>query len=193
MKDNLTSISKNLTEKVEFTTAFNEEVLYEEMGVYRNPDGSYDIEVAYLDYDLSGNLQAVDTVYYFYEWDDENNQIITFTHEQTVSSEFYEWFMRNAEPLLKFRLEIRERNRVVDTLDFYACPGMTWLEFVQSDFNIDGYFYMIRLVDEYSVQTSEHLSSSIREDDGAGVSGGALVKNDHVYYQEIGSSSGGAG
>lgn len=89
-------------------------------------------------------------VYFNGTWANQAYRTITFDGTQHVSQDFYEWFTANAA----FAFTIKGTT-------YYAEDGMTWGEWVESEYNTDGYvvddYGYIRLVGgtgNYSVQDS---------------------------------------
>ena len=66
------------------------------------------------------------------EWSDDAYKTINFGSEsQTVSQEFYEWFTANAtKQVIVF---------TIDGVEYHADSGMTWEEWINSDYNTDGF------------------------------------------------------
>lgn len=78
--------------------------------------------------DLKFLFGEQDTVAYEYgSWTDEGYRTITFDGIQTVEREFYDWLVRNAEQ--------KTFAFTVEGSIFYAEPGMTWAEWLESDYN----------------------------------------------------------
>jgi surface protein len=101
-----------------------------EMVIYHEDDG-----VLTYTYDTAGDEYY--DVYYAGGWlDDDYYRTITLTHPQTVSEEFYTWFVANASPLeinlITFAIQPSIGNPAV--LTFVAEEGMTWEEWVNSDY-----------------------------------------------------------
>lgn len=63
---------------------------------------------------------------------DSGCQVITFDGVQDVSKEFYEWFVANAvQQTITF---------TIDGTEYTALSGMTWGEWVASEYNTGGFF-----------------------------------------------------
>jgi hypothetical protein len=64
-------------------------------------------------------------------WQNQAYRTITFDGVQTVSKEFYDWLTANAvQQTLVF---------TIDGTTYYADPGMTWGDWVESKYNTDGF------------------------------------------------------
>ena len=83
----------------------------------------------------TGGTQNLTFVYNRDGWIDQAYRTITFAGTQTVSQEFFEWFIANATRTSvdgKFEFTI-------NGMEYFALEGMTWAEWVNSAYNTDGY------------------------------------------------------
>ena len=66
------------------------------------------------------------------KWIDESYRTITFTENQIVSKDFYEWLTENAtRKVISF---------TINGTTYQTQEGMTWGEWVKSEYNVDGYY-----------------------------------------------------
>ncbi len=78
-----------------------------------------------------GTVVYGNTYVYDMGWTNEAYRTITFDGVQTVSKEFYEWFVANAvQQTIGFTIEGTQ---------YFADVGMTWEQWVASSYNTDGY------------------------------------------------------
>lgn len=75
-------------------------------------------------------------------WIRDDYRTFTFVGTQTVSKEFYDWFMANAaRQEIMFFIDIDGRTDSILPKEIYrALSGMTWGEWVESDYNTGGWF-----------------------------------------------------
>lgn len=133
---------KEETYAVSGTWVFNEtiEVLAdEEIPVSFYSDGEYFVGIARYTNALQYKNSNDSTYYYVYDgtiedgsWFDERYREVIFEGEQEVSKEFYDWFTANA---------VRQTiTFTIGTVSYTALSGMTWGEWVESEYNTDGYY-----------------------------------------------------
>jgi hypothetical protein len=72
-------------------------------------------------------------------WNNENQRTITFDGVQEVSKEFYEWLLGNALKQGNIRFKIADHPH-------QAIEGMTWGEWVESEYNTLGYWVIDGLI-----------------------------------------------
>ena len=110
-------------------------------------------------------------------WVDEDYRTITFDGVQYVSKEFYDWLAANAAFAF-----------TIDGTTYYAKEGMTWSEWVESEYNTLGLFIWGGIVINdlsskgKSVATSHNSNSRVKASDVI------MTGYDYVLYQAPGSN-----
>lgn len=79
-----------------------------------------------------GGTDARERVYQYSKWIDQKYRTITFNGIENMKKEFYDWFVANAvQQTIGF---------TIDGTTYYAKEGMTWGEWVASEYNTGGFF-----------------------------------------------------
>lgn len=93
-----------------------------------NPKLRVSYSMGYIYYNTSRVYNGIDAN----TWFDQAYRTITFDGTQTVIKEFYEWFTANAVR--------QETTFTIDGTSYRALSGMTWQEWVESEYNTGGFY-----------------------------------------------------
>ena len=99
LNEDISLPSDNLDEHIEFTVTSDQGIeTYNNFVVYIADQWGIPAfaEVTYNKYNQNGKYVDGEIVYTMYAWSDKSYKTITFTSEQTVSKEFYDWLIANA-------------------------------------------------------------------------------------------------
>lgn len=162
--DKLNLPSTRINQGVNFTSYFKIQngILREcrgmTVGVTQSYEGTFYKHLWYQAYDPDTSQTHSGSVYSGrtgeWAWNGEP-KTITFDGVQTVSKEFYEWFVANA---------VRQTiTFTIDGTQYTALSGMTWGEWVESEYNTAGYYVKnsaIHLDDDTYVAKTAFVSST---------------------------------
>ena len=129
------------------STVINENIAFKVVG---NPDYVYDaIKIGiFQEPAINGPMSPEASITYYRDgasivstyyssspakWMDELPQTIIFEGEQVVSEEFYTWFIANATVYIPTSILF-----YIDDVAYYANEGMTWSQWVESEYNTLG-------------------------------------------------------
>lgn len=139
---------ENDTTTVSGTWVFDKDITIDSSGAFTEKVNFVSNGVSYTSMYLYVNETTIkygDTIVYSYislipdgvkGWQNEAYRTITFDGVQTVSRMFYNWLEANARQTITF---------TISSTSYTALSGMTWSEWVESEYNTGGY-----IIDEYN-------------------------------------------